>query len=167
MTGKPTARIVVGVDGSAPSRRALARAGRLAAASGAGVDAVISWEPPIVFGRWLLPESGDDRRLVAEMRHFLSEVVDDVFGTDRPEHLRLIAEEGHPAKVLLDHSDGAVMLIVGNRGHGGLKNLLMGSVTARCVDHARCPVMVVPALPAGDNATDDEPAQRTETADAR
>lgn len=54
---------------------------------------------------------------------------------------------GHPAKALLDRSQGASMLVVGSRGAGGFSRLLLGSVSTAVVHHARCPVVVVP-LPA-------------------
>jgi len=49
---------------------------------------------------------------------------------------------GHPAQVLLDAADGAALLVVGSRGHGGFAGTLLGSVSQHCVYHARCPVLV-------------------------
>jgi nucleotide-binding universal stress UspA family protein len=51
--------------------------------------------------------------------------------------------EGGAAKVLLDACDGAVMLVVGSRGHGGFAGLLLGSVSANVAEHASCPVFIV------------------------
>jgi nucleotide-binding universal stress UspA family protein len=45
--------------------------------------------------------------------------------------------------MLLDVSTGAQMLVVGSHGHGGFAGLLLGSVSAACAEHARCPVLVV------------------------
>lgn len=50
---------------------------------------------------------------------------------------------GGAAKVLLNQSAGAQMLVVGSRGHGGFIGLLLGSVSAACAEHARCPVLIV------------------------
>jgi len=51
--------------------------------------------------------------------------------------------EGHPAKVLLDAAVGAVMVVVGSRGHGGFVGALIGSVSQHVVAHAPCPVVVI------------------------
>jgi nucleotide-binding universal stress UspA family protein len=51
--------------------------------------------------------------------------------------------EGHSARVLLDASAGADLLVVGSRGHGGFTEALLGSVSQHCVQHASCPVVVI------------------------
>jgi hypothetical protein len=51
---------------------------------------------------------------------------------------------GHPAHVLLDAASGAQLLVVGSRGHGAFAGMLLGSVSQHCVQHASCPVVVVP-----------------------
>ena len=52
--------------------------------------------------------------------------------------------EGDAAQALLDRSARADLLVVGARGLGGFAGLLLGSVSQRCVQHAACPVVVVP-----------------------
>jgi nucleotide-binding universal stress UspA family protein len=54
------------------------------------------------------------------------------------------ALEGQPATVLIDSSKDADLLVVGSRGLGGFRGLLLGSVGAQCAHHARCPVLIVP-----------------------
>ena len=51
--------------------------------------------------------------------------------------------EGNAARVLLDASAGADLLVVGSRGHGGFVEALLGSVGQHCVHHATCPVVVI------------------------
>ena len=55
----------------------------------------------------------------------------------------MLVQEGLPAKVPLDESKGATMLIVGSRGHGGFSGMLLGSVSANCAEHATCPMLVI------------------------
>jgi nucleotide-binding universal stress UspA family protein len=50
---------------------------------------------------------------------------------------------GNAASVLLDESDGADLLVVGSRGHGGFVGALLGSTGQHCVHHATCPVVVI------------------------
>ncbi|WP_414637776.1 universal stress protein [Actinomycetospora sp.] len=45
--------------------------------------------------------------------------------------------------MLLTHAEGAEMLVVGSRGHGGFTGMLLGSVSQHVVAHASCPVVVV------------------------
>lgn len=133
-------RIVVGVDGSEQSKRALLWAVHFADAVGACVDAVASWDFPVSFGWASVPLTWDPG---LDMEKILTEAVDDVFGSDRPKQLRTIIRKGNAVQVLLDVSDGATMLVVGSRGHGGFAGLLLGSVSASVAEHAKCPVVVV------------------------
>ena len=135
-------RIVVGVDGSEQSVQALRWAQRLAASTGARLDAVAAWQFPVAtaWGTAAIPMNLDPEH---DMEKVLTETVDSVFGSDRPAGLQLIVDQGHPARVLVDRSAGALMLVVGSRGHGGFAGLLLGSVSAYAAEHAHCPVLVV------------------------
>jgi nucleotide-binding universal stress UspA family protein len=61
----------------------------------------------------------------------------------RQVEIRPKVAEGNAAQVLLDASDGADLLVVGSRGHGGFAEALLGSVSQHCVHHATCPVVVI------------------------
>ena len=67
--------------------------------------------------------------------------------------IELVPANGPPARTLLDAARDADLLVVGSRGLGGLRRLLVGSVSQQCVYHSTCPVAVVHA-PA--EATDDD-----------
>jgi nucleotide-binding universal stress UspA family protein len=156
-TASNPARIVVGVDGSAPSKHALRWAGFLADAVGGTIEAVTAWQPFVDWGGvanvWAAmpaywnPMEEAEKSLVA--------TVDGVFGAHRPAGLTIAVHEGNAAKVLLELSEGARMLVVGSRGHGGFAGLLLGSVSAACAEHAVCPVLVLhgttpPPTPSGE-----------------
>lgn len=130
--------VVVGVDGSEPSQQALRWAAMIADAAGAHIDAIAAWQYSIPFG-WTMP-SWDPR---ADMEQVLRKTVDVAFDGRRPAGMNLVVCEGNPARVLLERSAGALMLVVGSRGHGGFAGLLLGSVSAAVAEHATCPVLVI------------------------
>jgi len=136
-------RIVVGVDGSKPSIEALRWASRLAG-SGTDIIAVMAWELPSAYGIAGLPTDWNPE---ADASKILTEALTEAFGDTKPADLRWTVERGHPAKVLLDASKDAEILVVGSRGHGGFVGLLLGSVSAYCAEHARCPVLVARGAP--------------------
>jgi nucleotide-binding universal stress UspA family protein len=142
MSGPAAARIVVGIDGSAAAAQALRWASRLAADTGARLEAVAAWQYPMLtgWGTAALPPDYDPEQ---DMAKVLTSTVDSVFGPDRPADLTLTVREGHPAQVLIDCAADALMLVVGSRGHGGFAGLLLGSVSQSVAEHASCPVLVV------------------------
>ena len=138
--GSGEGRIVVGVDGSRHSLDALRWAAHFAAIFGARLDAVASWEYPQSFGWAAIAPEWDPGQDMAKVR---DDAVQAVFGDQLPPELRLQVREGGAAKVLLGASEGADMLVVGSRGHGGFAGLLLGSVSANVAEHASCPVFIV------------------------
>ncbi len=64
-----------------------------------------------------------------------------VDGTRSDVELRLV--EGSPALSLLHAAEDADLLVVGSRGYGGWKGLLLGSVSTQCVTQSPCPVAVI------------------------
>ena len=138
--GAGAGRIVVGVDGSKPSQQALRWGAQLAGTFGAGLDAVTSWDYPAGYGWGSIPSDWDPAQ---DMQKVLDQTIQDVFGDHPPAGLRRLVREGGAAQVLLDASQGATMLIVGSRGHGGFAGLLLGSVSANVAEHATCPVLVI------------------------
>lgn len=138
--GAGQARIVVGVDGSGHSRDALQWAAHLARVFGARLHAVAAWEYPPALGWSVAPDDWDP---AADAQKVLQENMAEVFGNEPPAGLELLVHEGGAAKVLIDASMGAAMLVVGSRGHGGFAGLLLGSVSANVAEHAPCPVLII------------------------
>lgn len=136
--------VVVGVDGSEHSRHALQWARFLAGTLDASILAVAAWQPLTVHGAmgtgWAAPLPDFDPDVAAWSA--LEQTLDDVFGAERPAGLEVSVAEGNPAKVLLESSRGARMLVVGSRGYGGFTGLLLGAVSSACARHATCPVLV-------------------------
>jgi nucleotide-binding universal stress UspA family protein len=132
-------RIVVGVDGSDPSKLALRWAARIAAAEGARIDVVMAWQVPTLAYRSIGPII-DMQQATEEA---LAQAVDDVFGEQRPNGMQLRTIQGGGAAVLLDASRDALMVVVGSRGRGGFAGLLLGSVSAKVAEHAECTVLIV------------------------
>lgn len=137
-------RIVAGVDGSRSSVQALRWAVRYAELSGGTVDAVISWQYPITASGlgWAPTAPWDDTNFAELAAKTLSEVVADV-SPPPTVTVRQSAVEGNAAEVLLETAKDADLLVLGNRGHGGFTDALIGSVSTRCLHHATCPVLVV------------------------
>jgi nucleotide-binding universal stress UspA family protein len=71
------------------------------------------------------------------------ETIRDVLGEDPPVRVQPRVKQGNAAKLLIDLSEDADMLVVGTRGHGGFADLLLGSVSQNVTAHAKCPVVVV------------------------
>jgi nucleotide-binding universal stress UspA family protein len=139
-TAPSGARIVVGVDGSVPSLDALRWAGRVGSALGLAIDAVACWSYPANFG---MGGGFVDYRPDVDAKRALDEALLTVFGPTPPAGLRASVREGYAANELIEASRDAEMLVVGSRGHGGFVGLLIGSVSAYCAEHAKCPVVVL------------------------
>jgi len=144
------AKIVVGVDGSDGSLRALRWAAEEARLRDAVLEVVTSWHYPVLatipaFG--VLPPADD---MSDEARKGLVELLESE-GITNSSGLTVLetVAEGPAAGVLVDAAQDADMVVLGSRGHGGFSGLLLGSVSQAVVSHARCPVVVVPPADRG------------------
>ncbi len=137
------AEVVVGIDGSEGSRRALRWAAAAAGALGARLRAVWVWQYPSdvvleVGGVALL----DRDRADAEAGERLRVVVEEELG-DRAGAVETDVRRGPAGAALVRAADGARLLVVGARGLGGFRGLLLGSVSRQVSEHASCPVTIV------------------------
>lgn len=135
-------RIVVGIDGSTPSLKALAWAQRQAELSGAELETVTSWD----FQAWAATVPGaivpgfNPEELAQQIQ---DEAIDKALDPDAAKKVTRTIILGSPAHVLLEQAKGADLLVVGDRGHTGLVATLLGSVSLHVTQHAPCPVTVV------------------------
>ena len=156
------ARVVVGVDGSAGSRAALAAAVEEAARTGAEVEVLTTY---VVTDYWTDPSTAafpTEDEMRAELRRSTESLVADVLAAHAgpAPAIRTEVVEGPARDVLLDRARGAQLLVVGSSGRGAIRGLLLGSVALHCAMHAATPVLVVRPLRTGvaAGAVQPEPA---------
>jgi nucleotide-binding universal stress UspA family protein len=148
------ARIVVGVDGSPGAAKALRWALAEARLREASLLVVHAWMVPLIDALpepWMIgspPVGPSDEEVYAHLAAAAKSMLDDSLDQARSQEPRLEVEgeivEARAAAALIAAAGDADLLVVGSRGRGGFAGLLLGSVSAQCVHHAPCPVVVVP-----------------------
>jgi nucleotide-binding universal stress UspA family protein len=138
-------RVMVGVDGSAPARAALEFAVGEARLRDAVLEAVMAVQLPDY--AWIdpygvrIPEEDMLQRARERLDRMLASV--DTEGLELDPVVTAV-----PAPLaLVDRSADCDLLVVGSRGRGGFRGLVLGSVSMQCMLHAHCPVTVVHAQP--------------------
>lgn len=142
----PGERIVVGVDGSENSLAALRWAVQNAP-DAAEVTAIAAWQTPVDGPILYGVNRFDLKALKAAARATVNEAADKIcaeLGVDATHIAREIAE-GDPRWVLLNRSDDADLLVLGQRGRTGLTHFFLGSTTTALVHRPHCPTVVVPS----------------------
>ena len=140
-----SATIVVGVDGSEGAVHALEFALEEARIRKADVKAVAAWHVPgTAYETGWAPVSVDvsDYEKIAQAG--LDKSFEEAGAAESGVSVTPILREGQAANVLVAEARGADLLVVGSRGLGGFKGLLLGSVGQQCAHHASCPVTIVP-----------------------
>jgi nucleotide-binding universal stress UspA family protein len=131
--------VVVGVDGSEHSRRALEWAAAEALLRSAPLHLVhaFPFDVPRAAGPDPYVEDATQRLrdVAAQARRF----------DDQPLTVSADVVDGLPSRVLVDESRQCALLVMGSRGHGGFARLLLGSTAVEVTAHAACPVAVIPA----------------------
>ena len=136
MTSVPV--VVVGVDGSPSSQRAVRWASRQAKLTGATLRAVSSWRWPNYIT--IVPPGVD---LASDTRRTLDEVLEEALAGSEDLGVTRHVIEGPPGPALLTQAQDASLLVVGAQGRAAFPGMLLGSVAEYCVRHGSCPVVVV------------------------
>jgi nucleotide-binding universal stress UspA family protein len=135
--------IVVGLDDSAPAAAAMRWSAEQSRLTGLPLRVVHAWQldatdVPGTTGLWEVAAADARARATRYVLEALDVGASDVGWS-------LVIAQGPPGPVLVDRSRGARLLVLGSRGHSGLRRAILGSVSHYCLSHAVPPVVAVPA----------------------
>ena len=139
--------IVVGVDGSPNSERALDWAMRHAAALQVPLTVVAVHEVPKSYWGNIPVVGAADEAVLEQLRQAADDMTQRVasqLGDTRPTSANVRAVSGFVVKELVDASHDADLIVLGARSGGGLSRLVTGSVSSEVIQHSACPVVIVP-----------------------
>ena len=146
MEREAAGRIVVGFDGSDHARSAVEWAAREALSRDVGLLIVSAFTPPaggssFGFGAYLSPDALDDmsKRMTDDLAAYAGEVRAAHPGLDVTSEVVM----GSPTTALVEASEDSVLTVVGSRGLGGFRGLLLGSVGVQVAANAHGPVVVL------------------------
>ncbi len=139
MPDQPRTQIIVGIDGSPGSDAALAWACEEARLREAVIIALHVIDVPYELPREPITEPND--KIEKKGQHVLDGALARAPGEGVTIEPRLL--EGAPGELLIEASDGALLVVVGARRHGALTSLVRSSPFDAVVHHAHCPVVVV------------------------
>jgi nucleotide-binding universal stress UspA family protein len=135
-------RVVVGIDASETAQRALGWAVTEARLRHATLDVVHAWQFPLLGqSAAVAPTTMSD--IEAEAEHILATALK-THDTEGLPPVRRLLFNGSPAAAILETAQGADLVVVGSRGQGGFRSLLLGSTSRQVAHHAPCPVVIVP-----------------------
>jgi nucleotide-binding universal stress UspA family protein len=140
--------VIVGVDGSEESRKALSWAADEARMRGEALVAVHVYVSPAVYYPFGEFPGGPDTRILEDARRAAEDLLSDEVATvrDRLDGVHVekkVVEDEQPARALTQEAGRSDLLVVGSRGRGGFKGLLLGSVSQQVAHHAPCPIVVI------------------------
>lgn len=141
MTDTKSPLVVVGVDGSPASAKALSYAIEEARLRHGDLHVIYAYP---VIERPMTGSTGKDyyEQVEADAKESLEAMMKAAPSTDGVT-VQWLGEPGNAAEVLIEASRDATILVIGSRGMGGFTGLLLGSVSTKCVHHSLCPVLVV------------------------
>jgi nucleotide-binding universal stress UspA family protein len=135
-------RIVVGVDSSKTSLKALRWALAEARLRGSELELVHAFPRPELVGMTMVVTLPSDEELREASEQVLADALAAVGGAEGLTVTQRVGAGG-PASVLVDAARDAELLVLGSRGLGGFRGMLLGSVTQQVIAHATCPVVVI------------------------
>ncbi|GAA3463553.1 universal stress protein [Saccharothrix longispora] len=142
--GRREGPVVVGLDGSSTSEAALAFAVEVAASGNAELVAVRTWSDLAVDTAWEHGLTVDWESIQEAEQRLLEQQL----APHREAHpelvVRTLVTRDRPARSLVEHAEHAQLVVVGSRGRGGFRGLLLGSTSQTLIHHAPCPVAVIP-----------------------
>ncbi len=133
--------MIVGVDGSDTSRRALDWALDEARPRQADVEVIHAWRPSFVS---VATRADSANRFAALTRNVVATALERADASGPPVPVQVKVRTGSGASVLVEAAKDADLVVVGSRGLGSFKRLLLGSVSSHVAHHASCPVVVIP-----------------------
>jgi|SRR5215472_4360221 len=136
-------RVVVGIDGSAGSRRALRWAAEEARRRDATLLVVLAWEPAYLATYSSASAHADhaDQERAAQL--LLAETLRSVFGADIPDHMLGKVSKGVAERILVEESREADLLVLGSTSASERGSPAVGPVIRGCLHQACCPVMII------------------------
>lgn len=137
--------IVIGVDGSETANEALRLAAREAELHDARLRIVVVWQlSSLVYGGGFVALDEETFGVMRNRAESIADTAAKAVAELAPAvESETVVLEGQPAEALLGASEDADLVVVGSRGLGGFKRLMLGSVSDQVVHHAACPVLVV------------------------
>jgi nucleotide-binding universal stress UspA family protein len=139
--------IVVGIDGSPNSERALGWAMEHAAAMHTSLTVIAVHEVAKSYWGGIPVIGPADQTLLQKLQQAAEAMTEQAasrLDKDRPPSVKVHAVNGFVVRELVDASQDADLVVLGTRGGSGLARMLMGSVSHEVVQHSACPVVIVP-----------------------
>lgn len=138
-------KIVVGIDGSPASLKAVLWAAHEAKLRNSEIEILHSWSMPFVVDPMaMMPMMFPVEEMVTSANKIVAAATEIVAGIDPKIRVVTRVERGAASEHLITAGKLADLLVVGSRGHGGFAGLLLGSVAQQVANHAPCPVVIVP-----------------------
>lgn len=137
--------IVVGIDGSPGAQQALAWAADEARRRGSALRILMAWDYP-AYAYTGLVNAPPEEALLASAQAAFEEAVTEASGAVDLSGITVTSQliHGTSAAALIEASRTAELVVVGTRGRGGFKGMVLGSVSRAVSSHSECPVVVVP-----------------------